>query len=240
MLKVLKSTPKNATAGKALKDADLYDIVVCQVDWRVLCEKGGCETTKSVVPMARCGFNNAVWNSGPTCIANHLHGDKHPQCPDTTAQSIQGVIKTHCRKPLNAANAGGGDRLGDALGAYGGAGRRSGRGTLKTKGEPHTNISTSWIGGLQLASVCGCVVTGTFAMTTSTNTGGVSKKLRDTYAFLLHDEFTRKMHASSRHCVIPQSEELGGSLGQDVAEALGAHARAGRRSGRGTLKTKGA
>ena len=77
-------------------------------------------------------------------------------------------------------------------------------------------------------------------MTTSTNTGGVSKKLCDTYAFLRHDEFTKKMHESSRHCVIPQSEELGGSLSQDVAEALGARAGAGRRSGRGTLKTKGA
>ena len=96
MLKVLKPTPRAAAPGISLKDADLYDIVVCQVEWFILCEKGRCHTKKGVEPMARCEFSNDVWNAGPTCITNHLHGDKHPQCPDTVAQSTPDVVKTLC------------------------------------------------------------------------------------------------------------------------------------------------
>jgi hypothetical protein len=93
-------------------------------------------------------------------------------------------------------------------------------------------------------SLCGCVARNVCNDHINKHGRG-EQKLCDTYAFLLnhlrHDKFTKKMYESSRHCVIPQSEELGGSLGQDVAEALGARAGAGagRRSGGGTLKTKG-
>lgn len=93
MLKVLKPKPKKG----ASTDAELFDIVVCQVDHRIVCQawgsgrgksgsgRGGrrlleaetrrkkspCKTTKWVKPVARCvNFDAAVWNSGATCLVN--------------------------------------------------------------------------------------------------------------------------------------------------------------------------
>jgi hypothetical protein len=93
---------EDPSPNSILTDADLYYIVVCQVEWFILCEKGRCHTKKGVEPMGRCKFNNAVWNAGPTCITNYLHGDKHPQCPDTMAQSTPGIIKALCRNATHA------------------------------------------------------------------------------------------------------------------------------------------
>jgi len=82
MLKVPKATVKPG----AITDKELFDIVVCQVDHRIVCEAwklGGmkkrkqsspCKTTKWVKPVAKCiGFDAKVWNEGATCIANAAH-----------------------------------------------------------------------------------------------------------------------------------------------------------------------
>ena len=86
MVKVPKPA-SNRTEG-TLTDAELFDIVVCQVDHHIECEPWGknngrspCKTTKWVTPVARCNdFDSAVWNAGATCIANLANEDKHPQC----------------------------------------------------------------------------------------------------------------------------------------------------------------
>merc|ERR1712072_1250007 len=81
MLKVPKAKPK----GKGITDADLFDIVVCQVDHQIKCDawstssgskkaKSKCKPKKWVKAVARClDFDATVWNAGPTCIANHAH-----------------------------------------------------------------------------------------------------------------------------------------------------------------------
>ena len=82
MLKVPKATVKPG----AITDKELFDIVVCQVNHRIVCEAwklGGmkkgkqsspCKTTKWVKPVAKCiGFDAKVWNEGATCIANAAH-----------------------------------------------------------------------------------------------------------------------------------------------------------------------
>jgi hypothetical protein len=87
-------------------DRELFDIVVCQIDWRITCsgqkpgqkKKSDCRTKKSVMPVARCGFETPLWNAGGTCIANHVHADKHPQCSKTTPSSSVALIKQGCRK----------------------------------------------------------------------------------------------------------------------------------------------
>jgi len=79
MLKVSKAKPKPG----ASTDAGLFDIVVCQVDHRIVCDpwsthgskmkkkESPCRTTKWVKPVARCvDFDAGVWNAGPTCMAN--------------------------------------------------------------------------------------------------------------------------------------------------------------------------
>jgi len=104
MLKVSKLKPKKGAAT----DADLFDIVVCQVDHRIVCEpwkrstrennqRSSCKTLKVVVPVARClDFDAAVWNAGATCIANHAHKDKHPQCSDRVYAHVVTKIKDQC------------------------------------------------------------------------------------------------------------------------------------------------
>ena len=117
-LKVSKLKPKKG----ATTDEDLFDIIVCQVDHRIVCEpwrrsSGGsnalgrrllgkrgdsqaspCKTMKSVVPVARCtDFDSDVWNAGATCIANLAHHDKHPQCDRVAKSALSKVRK--CRRP---------------------------------------------------------------------------------------------------------------------------------------------
>jgi hypothetical protein len=90
--------PKSAVASGAATDAELFDIVVCQVEWRIVCEKGACKTTKGVEPIARCSFTSAVWNSGATCIANHVQKDKHPKCPEKlAAKAAENMKRAGCR-----------------------------------------------------------------------------------------------------------------------------------------------
>jgi hypothetical protein len=159
--KILK-VPKPNPPTHAKSDADLFDIVVCQVDWRIICTQEGCETSKEVIPIARCGYTPAVWNSGPTCIANHLHADKHPQCPKRWASNAEQNIKSaKCR-----VSGGGGDTLGEALGA----GRRS-KSSLRTKGDP-PDVTVAW--GWHV-TVTVCFFAGTFEMSATTNTAGTEE-----------------------------------------------------------------
>ena len=124
---MLKTKPKKG----ASTDAELFDIVVCQVDHRIVCQawgsgggrsgsgRGGrrlleaetrrkkspCKTTKWVKPVARCvNFDAAVWNAGPTCIANLAHKDAHPQCSDKIKRSTKSKVKKLCRKANKADN----------------------------------------------------------------------------------------------------------------------------------------
>ena len=110
MLKVAKTKPKPGASS----DKELFDIVVCQVDHRIVCRPwkrhGGkkkaspCSTKKWVKPVARCvGFDAAVWNAGPTCIANHAHRDKHPQCSGKLRASALKEVK-RCRRATKADN----------------------------------------------------------------------------------------------------------------------------------------
>ena len=113
MLKVAKASPKKG----ASTDAGLFDIVVCQVDHRIVCEpwkaRGGgskkqaspCKTTKWVKPVARCvDFDAGVWNAGPTCIANLAHKGSQVQCPEKVRKATRTQIQKLC-KPATAADA---------------------------------------------------------------------------------------------------------------------------------------
>ena len=100
-LKVQKST----VTPNATSDADLFDIVVCQVNWRIICENGTCKTSKGVEPIARCSFSSEVWNSGPTCIANHIHNDKPLQCPEMSDQRRERIMSdAQCRIATQVSN----------------------------------------------------------------------------------------------------------------------------------------
>ena len=94
--------PKANAATNETDVAKLFDIVVCQVDHRIVCEpwadvsassanasSGGtsrqsasaCQTKKWVMPVAHCnGFKADVWKAGATCIANLAHDVEHVQC----------------------------------------------------------------------------------------------------------------------------------------------------------------
>jgi len=109
---VMVKTPSH-TAGTVAKGASdeateqaLNDIVVCQVDRRIVCQawsKRGrkkasrCSTNKSVVAIARCSFTSAIWTAGATCITQIAHGEKDPNCPVGTTQSTKKKgIKKKC------------------------------------------------------------------------------------------------------------------------------------------------
>jgi len=95
------------------KPSDGFDIVVCQVDHRIVCEpwrKGSkqsaspCKTEKWVKPVARyIDFDADVWNVGATCIANHAHKEKHMNCPELTAATTKKLQKS--RKATEADSA---------------------------------------------------------------------------------------------------------------------------------------
>ena len=91
MLKVPKKVINTTVAPARRKDADLYDIVVCQLDWRIMCTRKGCETHKDVTPKARCDFSSEAWNAGPTCIGD-LTACPH-ELPKQTADKIQATCK---------------------------------------------------------------------------------------------------------------------------------------------------
>ena len=78
--RMLKVRDTSANGNSAFK------IVVCQADKRVVCEPGSnnaqvCTSKATFMAVAKCKFTSDLWNLGATCIANHVLGDKHPQCP---------------------------------------------------------------------------------------------------------------------------------------------------------------
>ena len=90
----------------------MFNIVACQADKRVTCEpskkkaiKAPCKTTATFKARAVCSFTPALWNLGATCIVNHVHKDKYPQCPDGALHkpAIQ-AIKSACRAPKKSDN----------------------------------------------------------------------------------------------------------------------------------------
>ena len=111
MLKVAKPKPKKG----ASTDKDLYDIVVCQVDHRIVCSpwaksakkaRSPCHTKKWVKPVARCNdFDASVWNAGPTCIANHAHRERHAQCPAShRSKAARSALRAKCKPATKADN----------------------------------------------------------------------------------------------------------------------------------------
>ena len=109
--RVLKVANPEAPAG-ATAESELFNMVVCQADKRVICAPhanstlakagatGQCNSTATFKPRALCSFDVDVWNLGPTCIANTVHGDKHAQCTDDVgAMKALSEVKTKCTKP---------------------------------------------------------------------------------------------------------------------------------------------
>jgi len=98
---MLTKAMRDATAKK---EEDMYDMVVCQADKRVLCDPkmgngGNCQTTSKIKPIAVCKFSSKVWNLGGTCIANHLYEHDMPQCPEDAPLSAISLIGKTCRQP---------------------------------------------------------------------------------------------------------------------------------------------
>ena len=116
MLKVAKAKPKPG----ASTDAGLFDIVVCQVDHRIVCDpwskhgskmkkkESPCRTTKWVKPVARCvDFDAGVWNAGPTCMANAANAQTKTKavlgCAGV-ASAAMAKIKKQCKPTTKADN----------------------------------------------------------------------------------------------------------------------------------------
>jgi len=57
-----------------------------------------CKTTSNLKAQALCPFSPELWNLGSTCITNHVHGEKHPICPEGADPLAIASIKTKCRK----------------------------------------------------------------------------------------------------------------------------------------------
>ena len=47
---------------------------------------------------AVCPFSPELWNLGPTCITNHVEGEKYPQCPDGASEQLIRSIKSSCKE----------------------------------------------------------------------------------------------------------------------------------------------
>jgi len=56
-----------------------------------------CRASSSFKAGAVCPFSTDLWNLGPTCIVNHVEGEKHPQCPDQVSEKVIATIKKSCR-----------------------------------------------------------------------------------------------------------------------------------------------
>jgi hypothetical protein len=71
---VMKKTPNLKPKAGSTSESDLFGIVVCQVDRRIICgskpkgskkRQGVCKTTKTVSTVAVCSkFLSAIWNAG--------------------------------------------------------------------------------------------------------------------------------------------------------------------------------
>lgn len=105
LVKAERTTTQSSDATDI--DAQKFELVVCQADKVVVCPASAsgqkeCTSEKEVKPVALCSFSNALWNLGGTCIANHVHGDEFPQCPDASVPGVQlalAAIDTQCRMP---------------------------------------------------------------------------------------------------------------------------------------------
>jgi len=97
LVKVLKNK-------KAKTESEMFDLVVCQADKQVICSydkqvsKSSCETKATFVAQAVCTFSPELRNLGGTCIKNHVHGDKHPQCADDADKKLIRSLSRNCRK----------------------------------------------------------------------------------------------------------------------------------------------
>lgn len=112
LVKVTKAT-KHTTmgGGDSSSEADKFNLMVCRADKRVICagrkkaandkgdqvEQSECAQEKTVQPVAICNFSVDLWNLGGTCIANHLHNEKYPQCPEKSDTAVE-AIASQCRK----------------------------------------------------------------------------------------------------------------------------------------------
>ena len=61
-----------------------------------------CRAASSFKAGAVCSFSTALWNLGPTCIVNHVEGEKYPQCPDGANPKGIASIKKSCRAATEA------------------------------------------------------------------------------------------------------------------------------------------
>ena len=51
-------------------------------------QKNACRVKATFLAQAVCTFSPELWNLGGTCIKNHVHGDKHPQCADNADKKL--------------------------------------------------------------------------------------------------------------------------------------------------------
>jgi len=83
----------------AKTEASKFGMLVCQADKQVSCKpanttsgnsKTKCKVDKTVTAVAICTkFDIDVWNLGPTCIANVVHGAPEvPNCPATASEEL--------------------------------------------------------------------------------------------------------------------------------------------------------
>ena len=63
-----------------------------------------CTIKATFYARAMCPFSSDLWNLGATCIKNHVHGDKYPQCDDGANVKLISSIRTVCRNATDADN----------------------------------------------------------------------------------------------------------------------------------------
>jgi len=109
LLKVMK-----AHNTEAQTEEEMFDIVACQADKRVICEptanatagfQNPCRMSASFKARALCPFSPSLWNLGSTCITNHVRGDKYPQCPKGTKAELIEEVKEKCHVAKKEDNA---------------------------------------------------------------------------------------------------------------------------------------
>merc|ERR1719163_789535 len=56
-----------------------------------------CRESKTVKAVARCPFQSALWNLGPTCISSHVLGLPVKPCRKGTSSALLKTIGKSCR-----------------------------------------------------------------------------------------------------------------------------------------------
>ena len=102
LVKVSKITSEVTLSSATINEAHMFSLVVCQANKQVVCngrtgDQSVCSQQKTVAPVALCNFTVSLWNIGGTCIANHLYGEKFPQCPNKTRSTAVESIPGQCR-----------------------------------------------------------------------------------------------------------------------------------------------